>query len=509
MIEKNFWKKICNQNSILIYGAGMVGELVYSRLLAAGMEEKISGFVVTQCKQKSRMFCRKPVFEVEEVVSRNKEVLVVVATLKGLHKEIEATLLRFGFENIIKVSDSLYRNMSQNYIRDFKTKHEKFEEDIDVMFMASDNNSSSGAFLCMVDLNCELVKQGVRTFVVLPEYGTGEKLLKEKKIPYTYILSEDWIVDDKSAVNLRKRICLIRNRNAVRELCKIIRDYNVKVIHNNTTYTYVGAHAAKRENIALVWHIREYIRFQDKKFLNKKRSIKNINRADKVIFISEYVKKCMMELNVSNRIVVYDGLDTSAFLIPDKELFKGNKISITLVGALVAHKRQEELLQAVAVLKRKGCTDFIVHLVGSGKPEYEKYLHDLVKKLEITEYVEFCGRQDNMRLVYEQTDIAVVCSGIEGFGRVTVEGQLAGSLVIAADSGATVELIEDGVTGLLYRAGEPESLAERIMEAINHPDKAGEIAARGREHAYKNYSKEKNAAEIIKIYEKILKRKLI
>ena len=43
---------------------------------------------------------------------------------------------------------------------------------IDVMMMASDNNPSSGAFLCLVELNVMLKKFGWATIVILPEYGS-------------------------------------------------------------------------------------------------------------------------------------------------------------------------------------------------------------------------------------------------------------------------------------------------------------------------------------------------
>lgn len=508
MNESRFLKHIAKYSSIYIYGAGMVGELVYNRLLTMDMSGKVHGFVVTKRKETGQKFCGQVVHEISEIESYREDALVIIATLKGLHKEIEDILNTIGFKNIVKVSDQLYKDMVLQYVNDFKEKQGKIHKEIDVVFMASDNNSSSGAFLCMVDLNCELRKQGINTLVVLPGYGTGERLLREREISYTYIISEDWSVDDKFALNVRKRIRLLKNKKAIKELHELICDCRVKLIHNNTTYTYVGAYAARKENIALIWHIREYMKFQNKRFLSKNWAIKTMNCSDEVIYISEYMRDCLKSVNAKSSVIIYDGLDVDTFFIPNKEILEKEKVVITLVGALVSHKRQEDLIRAAAVLKQRGGRAFTIRFVGNGKSEYERYLSKLVDEFDLDDCIEFLGRRDNMRAVYEETDIAIVCSGIEGFGRVTVEGQLAGCLVIAANSGATVELIKDGETGILYETGDSMALTNCICEAIAQFDRSKKIASQGQIYACQNYSREKNAVEIINLYKKYLGEKV-
>ena len=79
--------------------------------------------------------------------------------------------------------------------------------------------------------------------------------------------------------------------------------------------------------------------------------------------------------------------------------------------------------------------------------------------------------------------------------------------MIGPDSGATPELIRDGRTGYLYHAGSHESLAEKIMEVINHPEQSRKIAEAGQEYARKMYTKENNFKQIQVIYEESLRRK--
>ncbi|MFI9047049.1 glycosyltransferase [Streptomyces sp. NPDC053427] len=60
--------------------------------------------------------------------------------------------------------------------------------------------------------------------------------------------------------------------------------------------------------------------------------------------------------------------------------------------------------------------------------------------------------------------VAVVAPStwLEAFGLVVVEAMAAGVPAVAAGHGAFVELVEDGVTGLLHRPGDPASLADRL-----------------------------------------------
>ena len=94
----------------------------------------------------------------------------------------------------------------------------------------------------------------------------------------------------------------------------------------------------------------------------------------------------------------------------------------------------------------------------------------------------------------------------EAYGRVTIEGQLSGCLVIGVNSGGTLELIKDGETGYLYEGGSPEALAERIKRAVRDPAESQRIARRGQEYALRTYTKERHLREILDIYEEVLER---
>ena len=59
-----------------------------------------------------------------------------------------------------------------------------------------------------------------------------------------------------------------------------------------------------------------------------------------------------------------------------------------------------------------------------------------------------------------------------------LEAMAQGTLVVASDVGGHRELIADGSTGILYRAGSHEDLARTIVDALSRPDVARDITAR-------------------------------
>ena len=58
----------------------------------------------------------------------------------------------------------------------------------------------------------------------------------------------------------------------------------------------------------------------------------------------------------------------------------------------------------------------------------------------------------------------------EAFGRVTVEYMLQNLAVIASDAGANSEIIENGVSGLLYRLGDVDDLARKMIMYLEDKD---------------------------------------
>ncbi|MGW2460130.1 glycosyltransferase [Streptomyces sp. NPDC001761] len=86
--------------------------------------------------------------------------------------------------------------------------------------------------------------------------------------------------------------------------------------------------------------------------------------------------------------------------------------------------------------------------------------------------------------------VAVVAPSVamETFGLVVAEAMAAGVPAVAAGHGAFVELVEDGVTGLLHRPGDPASLADRIRRVATRPRLGREMGQAARRRYEKGFS---------------------
>ncbi len=503
MREECWIRKLKKEKCIIIYGAGMVGALVYNRLDANGLGERVVCFAVSERPDKEK-YLGKPVWPIDRLKRFQKRALVIVATLPALHGAILKNLEKYSFTRVSAITKALFYELNKNYINRFKECEGNKKRDIDIAFMASDNNRVSGAFLCLVDLTMELKKRGIASIVILPEYGDGEGLLQERGIDYTYIRSEHWCIYEGER-RLAKYWRLCGNFRAVREMRRLIRERGIRLVHNNTTYTYVGAIAAQREGVPFVWHVREYIRNQKYSFADKKYAAKWMNRAARIITVSAYMLRWLRYIDQRKIKVLHDGVDTDQFYCKRPILQDSRQVVITLVGTVIAHKRQEELLEAANILKEKMEKGFRIRFVGKEEGHYLEKLKRTIKRYQLQDYVCFLGQKSNVADFFQESDIAVICSKAEAFGRVTVEAQLAGCVVIGADAGATAELVRNGETGLLYQAGNVRELAEQILYVAGHAQEAREIARRGQEYAKRAYSKVRNADEMLRVYEEVWK----
>lgn len=486
--------KIADKN-IVIYGAGMVAGLVLEHLLRRGISSERIVFAVTS-PTPNHIFMGYPVIDIRSAVTEEK-VVVIIAVLERNQRPMIDLILKLGVSDFIAIDTALFDYLEQDYIRAFLKQHIIEKKDRQVLFMASDNNSSSGAFLCLIDINIELKKHGISSLVILPQYGDGEPLLQRNDIEYTYVRSKDWLVKNG------KETDELDNDAAINAICSYIKEFNVQLIHINTTYSYVGAVAAKRMNIPYVWHIREFIREQGFWFIDAKASYKLINESNRIIPVSKYVSECYEGFDKSKISIVYDGVDSERYFYEHNNLLEDKKVHILMPGNIVPLKGQRQLVEAANILVKKEYA-FAIDFVGSGDANYIVALKKYIEEHELTNYCSFYDRSNKLEEWYRKADIVVVCSRAEAFGRVAVEAQLSGCVVVGAACGATVEIIENNKTGFLYELDNINDLVDKLEKVICNRSESVSVARVGQSKALQLFTKEKNAKSIIDIYNDIL-----
>lgn len=179
-------------------------------------------------------------------------------------------------------------------------------------------------------------------------------------------------------------------------------------------------------------------------------------------------------------------------------------VRLSFVGALLPHKAPALLAEALARIPSD--LPVTLNFVGSG-PEKAR-CETTLSRAKRLDRVRFWGRvdHDQMPRVFAETDVLVLPSIWPENQPVSIlEAMASGVAVIASDVGGVRELVEDGVTGKVFQAGDVSGLAECIACLAEEPDLAvayGEAARR----RVSPYSVEAHARELVSVYEKVKRR---
>lgn len=379
-----------------------------------------------------------------------------------------------------------------------------------VLLFGSDMGTAGSGFSMMALAKC-LDGVGVETVQIVRDCGAFTKKKRQRGKYYIVDAQQSWVYSmncpriKKICVGLMKGILNIK---PYFQMLRIIHKENPDIVHVNDSTIYIGAVAALKCHKKLVWHIRELLEEDlGVQWLSPTRAKRLMSKADCLISISKcvYNKFHMLMPQVPNS-VIYNGVDMSYYKNEEHRIFDKDHMVFTIAGRVSVNKGQFETLKGLTNIL-KIIPNVELWIAGSehksGK-EVEK-LKEYMRKKEIKEdRVKFLGFVEDMASVWAKTDVAIVASKCEAFGRVTVEAMASGCLVLGADSGATPELITYGETGLLYQQGNAEDLGTKAKYILEHKTEMRQIAAAGREYAIANFTAEKNAREIKKLYEELI-----
>lgn len=222
----------------------------------------------------------------------------------------------------------------------------------------------------------------------------------------------------------------------------------------------------------------------------------------KYIAISQAVKSHYQSYGIaSSKIdVIYNGVKVPEVIRRD-EILTNDKIRIVVVGAISPTKSQLDVVKALALLPEKYKRKVVLDIYGDGDTAYKNKLFESAKQENIN--LDLKGQVANIPEILLNYDIGVTASRAEAFGRVTVEYMMAGVFTIASDTGANPEIIKNQY-GYLYEYGNMQSLAEKIVQAIEDPLKTRDMASKACLYAKTEFNDLKNADAIYKLFRKVV-----
>lgn len=223
----------------------------------------------------------------------------------------------------------------------------------------------------------------------------------------------------------------------------------------------------------------------------RRRALRN---ADFVMSVSDYTKRQVVEVNGVNPERVY--------LLPNTLAWKGEEqrakgegqrstalrlLSVCRLDAREQYKGIDTVIKALpAVRARVPDLEYVV--VGSGS-DLERHKR-IAADLGVADCIQFLGSLDEhaLRAAYASCDVFVLPSAGEGFGIVFLEAMHYRRPIIAANSGATPEVVNDGKTGILVEAGNIEQLAAAMIALATNQSERDRMGQAGYQRFQENFT---------------------
>lgn len=281
---------------------------------------------------------------------------------------------------------------------------------------------------------------------------------------------------------------------------------------NSQKASLVGALASRRTGVPLVVHLHDLLIPAHFRSLHRRVSVVAANRARRVIADSAATGAAFVAAGGrADRVdVVHYGFPVPPPVGPVRlaslraELgIDQNAFVVAHVGRLSPWKGQDVFLRALARVPE--ANGLIVGEPLFGEDELTHSLPELAAQLGVADRVVFTGFRSDVADLLQASDLLVHSStSPEPFGRVIVEGMVAGVPVVAARAGGPLEIIDDGRTGWLTEPGDVGALADRIQRALADPAGRRTVARAGAASAGRRFTLEAMHAGIAESIERAI-----
>ena len=303
----------------------------------------------------------------------------------------------------------------------------------------------------------------------------------------------------------------------LRENLAVLKDFAPDVVITNTLVLPWGAVCAFLLDRPHVWLVNEFgsldhgLLFQ----LGMQKSLDFITRSsERVITRSKAIQQALFPGLTAPKVeTVYRYIPPPAAkdLIPDPDApgFENPQaFKLLLSGTISEAKGQEDALRALKLLLDRGLGPLELLMPGNAHPEYKARLEGIIDSLELRACVRLLPFQQRIAALTNQADAVLVCSRMEGLGRVCLEAMLLKKPVIATAAGGNLEMIHDGETGLFYAPGDPRALADQIERLMKDPGLRARLAEAGYAYVSREFSEEQFGGRFYHILRGLPKREI-
>ncbi|MEP7370708.1 MAG: TIGR03088 family PEP-CTERM/XrtA system glycosyltransferase [Nitrosospira sp.] len=214
---------------------------------------------------------------------------------------------------------------------------------------------------------------------------------------------------------------------------------------------------------------------------------------------------------------IYNGVDSlrfhprngkdKGFRAGPQGFFSDNTFVIGSVGRMVDIKNYPSLIQAFLMLLKEepaARDQFRILVVGEGTARRECI--DILRAAGVEDLAWFPGERADIPELMRVMDLFVLPSLGEGISNTILEAMSTGLPVIATSVGGNVELVKEGLTGMLVPPGVPAALTEVMLKYYRDPDLIVQHGKAARRQIDASFSMEAMTQGYLQVYDKALRQ---
>ena len=224
-------------------------------------------------------------------------------------------------------------------------------------------------------------------------------------------------------------------------------------------------------------------------------------RIDRVAAVSHDTRTDLIQefgVHPRNICVIHNGLGDE-FLEDAKDVPPPDfsRRVIGTVGALIPEKGVTDLIRAAYLISAK-LPEIQFVIVGDG-PERDA-LEQQVKQIGLSDHVKFTGWMPSELDTMSTIDIFVMPSHEEGLPYVVLEAMACRRPIVASGVGGVPEAITDGESGLLFKPGDSDAIADGVLRLLNNPDLAHRLGNQARSRVESEFCARNKVTEVEQMY---------
>ena len=221
----------------------------------------------------------------------------------------------------------------------------------------------------------------------------------------------------------------------------------------------------------------------------RREEVRYLQAVDRILVLDERNRAIFRDLAGREATVVRSGLDIDGF---QPRFEKANAVfTILATGILFPHRRFEDAIRAVALVRDRGVTAEL-RIVGSPDfaPDYASFLQTEVTRLGLADRVSFLGRvsEADLREEYRAADVFVFPNHEQTWGLAVFEAMASGTPVVVSRTAGASEVLAHTQNALLVDPKEPRQLADALARLVEDRELYGRLQREGRRFVERNIS---------------------